>query len=64
MSEAPEEDVVVGGGPREGEEVKSDHLDPEGVHPDFKQTIPGAPAPATEEPLDSGEETEEGSDEN
>jgi hypothetical protein len=63
MSEIPEEsDVVVGGGPAEGEELnQSPNPNPDAVHPDYKQTIPGAaaPSPATE----SGSPAESGSDE-
>lgn len=61
------DEVIPGGGPAEGEEVKSDHLNPDAVHPDYLQTLAGAPAPApTTEPAaeaeDSGVEEESGSD--
>lgn len=45
--ELEDDTVVPGGGPAEGEEVKSDHLEPNAVHPDYLQTLPGAPAPAS-----------------
>jgi hypothetical protein len=45
--EIEDDTVVPGGGPAEGEEVKSDHMEPAAVHPDYQQTIPGAPAPAS-----------------
>jgi hypothetical protein len=44
-----EEDVVVGGGPAEGDEALAPpNPNPDAVHPDFLQTMPGAPAPATD----------------
>lgn len=63
MPDIPEEsDVTVGGGPAEGEEVQqAPNPNPDAVHPDYQQTVPGAaaPAPTTE----SGSSEESGSDE-
>lgn len=51
------QEPVPGGGPREGEEVKADHLNPDAVHPDFQQTMPGDPAPApTSQPASEQED--------
>ena len=43
-----EDDVVPGGGPKEGEDASqvTPNPNPDAVHPDYQQTIPGAPAPA------------------
>lgn len=50
MPDVPEDDdVVPGGGPKEGEDAVaagSPNPNPDAVHPDYQQTIPGAPAPA------------------
>jgi hypothetical protein len=52
MSETENEGPVPGGGPREGEDATAiKGPNPDGVHPDFLQTLAGAPAPApTTEP--------------
>lgn len=65
IPDIPEEsDVVPGGGPAEGEESHEvPNPNPDAVHPDYQQTIPGAPAPApTVEPAEepsTGEDTQE-----
>lgn len=52
MPDIPEEanDVVPGGGPAEGEDATLQMPNPDAVHPDYAQTVPGsaAPAPTTE----------------
>lgn len=62
MPDIPEEEgPVPGGGPAEGEESHGvPNPNPDAVHPDYGQTVPGAPAPAptTEE----GSTEESGSD--
>ena len=59
-----EDDVVPGGGPKEGEDaVAAGHPNPnpDAVHPDYLQTMPGEPAPASD--VETGTSEEEGSDE-
>lgn len=68
MPDLEDDDVVVGGGPRDDEDASkvAPNPNPDAVHPDYSQTVPGAPAPApTTEPApapDSGQEKAEGSD--
>jgi hypothetical protein len=59
-----DEDVVPGGGPKEGEDAVADghpNPNPDAVHPDYLQTLAGEPKPATDVPV--GTSKEEGSDE-
>lgn len=67
MSETPQQDVVPGGGPAEGEDASqaSPNPNPDAVNPSYTQTQPGQPAPAStveehtgsdEGPADSGDE--------
>lgn len=55
-----DDDVIPGGGPAEGEDHNITMPNPDAVHPDYKQTIPGAasPPPTTEQ----GSTQESGSD--
>jgi hypothetical protein len=46
MPDITDDDVIVGGGPAEGEDATVPMPNPDAVHPDYKQTVPGAPAPA------------------
>jgi hypothetical protein len=58
IPEETSEDVVPGGGPAEGEETHAIQMpNPEAVHPDYQQTVPGDAAPAPTVPTGTTEES-------
>jgi hypothetical protein len=63
MPDVNEDEVVPGGGPKEGEDAskQAPNPNPDAVHPDYLQTLAGEPKPATDVP--TGTSKEEGSDE-
>lgn len=67
MPDVTDDDVVVGGGPAEDEDASkvAPNPNPDAVHPDYQQTVPGAaaPAPTTQSGSTESDAEESSSDE-